>query len=94
VGRAAGKLLLAALCCAVVAGCDARIPDAESAGGRLYAARCASGCHRLYAPALMKFEMWKITVERMQGELARRGVPTLSPAEERLLLDYLKRHSG
>jgi len=76
----------------LVAGCDARLPDPESPGARLYATRC-TGCHRLYAPGVMTAEMWKITVERMQGELARRGVPPLSADEQALLLDYLDRHS-
>ena len=76
----------------LVAGCDARLPDPESPGARLYATRC-TGCHRLYAPGVMTAEMWKITVERMQGELARRGVPPLSADEQALLLEYLDRHS-
>jgi hypothetical protein len=48
----------------------------------------------MYAPKLMKFEMWKITLQRKRGMLARDGVPPLTPAEEALLLDYLKAHSG
>jgi hypothetical protein len=76
----------------VVAGCDAGLPDPESPGAKLYAARC-TGCHRLYAPGLLTGEMWKITVARMQGELVRRGFPPLSAAEQQTLLDYLDRHS-
>jgi hypothetical protein len=72
--------------------CNARLPDPDSPGAQLYAARCA-GCHRLYAPQAMTAEMWKITVARMQGELARRGVPPLSGDEQALLLEYLDRHS-
>jgi hypothetical protein len=75
-----------------LAGCDARLPDPESPGARLYATRCG-GCHRLYAPQVLTAEMWKVTVGRMQGELARRGVPTLNPDEQRTLLAYLERHS-
>jgi hypothetical protein len=37
--------------------------------------------------------MWKVTIARMQGELARRGLPPLSAAEQTTLLDYLDRHS-
>lgn len=85
--RGAGALLLAAL----AAGCDARLPDPQSPGARLYAIRC-TGCHRLYAPGVMTGEMWKITMARMQGELARRGLPTLSAGDQALLLDYLDRH--
>jgi hypothetical protein len=38
--------------------------------------------------------MWKLQVERMQGEFVRRGLPPLSPEERALVLDYLKRHSS
>ncbi len=76
----------------LASGCDARLPDPESPGARLYAERCR-GCHRLYAPGVMTSEMWKITVTRMQGELARRGLPTLSADEQTRLLDYLDHHS-
>jgi len=85
------SIILAAV---LLSSCDARLPEPESPGAKLYAQRCSSGCHRLYAPSVMKFEMWKVTVERMQGELARRGVPVLTRDEERLLLDYLAHHSG
>jgi hypothetical protein len=83
---------LAVLLCAAASGCDARLPDPESPGAKLYASRC-NGCHRLYAPGLMKYEMWKITVKRMQGEMARRGAAPLSGDERELLLDYLEKHS-
>lgn len=86
--RCAGAVLLAAL----AAGCDARLPDPQSPGARLYATRC-TGCHRLYAPGVMTGAMWKITMARMQGELARRGLPTLSADDQALLLDYLDQHS-
>jgi Dihaem cytochrome c len=75
----------------LAAGCDAGLPDADSQGARLYAARC-SGCHRLYAPRVLTGEMWKITVARMQGELARRGLAPLSADEQALLLEYLDQH--
>jgi mono/diheme cytochrome c family protein len=84
--------LLVAVACAVAA-CGPKLPEPESAGGQLYAQRCDT-CHRLYAPGSMKYEMWKMQVERMQGEMARRGIPTLSEAERQVLLEYLQRHSG
>jgi hypothetical protein len=89
--RAAGGLVLAAAAL-LVAGCDARLPDPESPGARVYAARCG-GCHRIYAPESMTSQMWKITVARMQGELARRGLPVLSEGDQGVLLDYLGRNS-
>ncbi|MDX2167151.1 MAG: hypothetical protein SF182_08815 [Deltaproteobacteria bacterium] len=85
------RVLLVALALAASA-CDARLPEPDSPGARLYAARCG-GCHRLYAPGSMTGEMWKVTVARMQGELARRGVPTLNADEQATLLAYLDQHS-
>ena len=76
----------------LAAACDARLPEPETAGAQLYAARCG-GCHRRYAPGSLTAAMWQVTVTRMQGELARRGVPPLTAAEEATLLAYLDRHS-
>jgi len=86
-------LVLAALLGAAASGCDARLPDPESPGAKLYAGRC-NGCHRLYAPGLLKYEMWKLTVNRMQGEMARRGAAPLNGDEQELLLGYLEKHSA
>jgi mono/diheme cytochrome c family protein len=71
----------------------ANLPEPESAGARLYTDRCG-GCHRLYLPGSLKYDMWKYQVERMQGELRRRGIPPLTAEESATLLDYLERHSG
>jgi hypothetical protein len=76
----------------LAAGCDARLPDPESPGARLYAARCG-GCHRLYAPGSLTAAMWEVTVQRMQGEQVRRGVPPLTNDEKTALLAYLAQHS-
>jgi hypothetical protein len=76
----------------VTAGCDARLPDPDAPGARLYADRCG-GCHRLYAPASLTAAMWEVTVRRMQGELVRRGVPPLTRDEQATLLAYLAQHS-
>ena len=77
----------------LAAGCETSLPAPESPGAKLYAARCG-GCHRIYAPGLMTAEMWKITVDRMQGELARRGVPVLTADEQRTIVAYLDAHSA
>ncbi|MBI1816923.1 MAG: hypothetical protein HYR72_18245 [Deltaproteobacteria bacterium] len=76
----------------LMTGCT-QLPEPESPGAKMYAARCGT-CHRLYAPSLLKFEMWKYQVDRMQGEMQRRGIPPLSDSELTTVLDYLKRHSG
>ena len=82
----------AVLSAALLVGCT-HLPDPDSPGARLYAARCGT-CHRLYAPSLMKFEMWKFQVERMQSEIVRHGLPPLTPDELATMLDYLRRYSG
>jgi hypothetical protein len=74
--------------------CNAKLPEPNSPGAKLYAERCSSGCHRLFAPGSLTYEMWKLQVERMQGEFVRRGLPPLSAEERGVLLDYLKRHSS
>ncbi|MBX3027609.1 hypothetical protein KF840_22145 [bacterium] len=89
--RRRGLLAVGALAL-LAAGCDARLPDPDSPGARLYADRCG-GCHRIYAPGSLTAAMWDVTVQRMQGELARRGVPPLSRDEQRALLAYLTQHS-
>ena len=77
-----------------VAACSAKLPEPESPGAKLYASRCSSGCHRVYAPGSMTYEMWKVQVGRMQGELVRHGIPPLTEEEREIVLDYLKRHSS
>ena len=89
--RGGRSLLLTALLL-VLAGCSVKLPDPHSEGAQLYARRC-NNCHRLYAPQSMTYAMWKIQVDRMQGEMARRGVPPLSSKEYATILAYLKRHS-
>ena len=75
------------------AGCEPALPDPESAGAQLYGQRCR-GCHRLYAPQAMTTEMWRVQVERMQREFARRGLPALTPGEADVLLAYLGTYSS
>ncbi|MBI4514563.1 MAG: hypothetical protein HY699_01945 [Deltaproteobacteria bacterium] len=91
--RAAGGVCYAALSVVLLAAC-ARLPDADSPGAKLYAARCSNDCHRVYAPTLLKYEMWKYQVVRMQDVLARAGVAPLTDEEMAIILDYLRRHSG
>ncbi len=89
----AGNALLAALVAMATPACTPKLPEPDSAGAKLYTGRCNT-CHRLYAPSSLKFEMWKFQVDRMQGELTRRGLPPLTVEERTTLLDYLKRNSG
>jgi hypothetical protein len=42
----------------------------------------------------MKYEMWKVIMERMKHEHPAKGFPPLTAGEERMLLDYLRKHAG
>jgi hypothetical protein len=86
-----GRWLLAAAWMSWAAGCE-RLPEPESVGARLYVDRCAT-CHRAYQPASLKFEMWKLVVNRMQGVISRNGLPPLTQDETAVLLAYLERNS-
>jgi hypothetical protein len=77
----------------LAAGCGPSLPDPDSRGARVLAARCG-GCHRVYAPGLMTAEMWRYQMERMRELFAQRGIPWLDPGDERAVLDYLTAHAG
>ncbi|MBP1686041.1 MAG: hypothetical protein H6Q33_2184 [Deltaproteobacteria bacterium] len=86
------RKLLPGIAVLALAGCNAKLPEPDSPGARLYAERCGT-CHRIYAPTSLTFEMWKVQVERKQGVMVRQGLPPLTPDERDVLLAYLKRHS-
>jgi hypothetical protein len=75
-------------------GCDAKLPEPDTPGAKLYTERCSSGCHRIYAPSSMKYEMWKVVMERMKRQHPAKGFPPLTPAQEQMLFDYLRKHAG
>lgn len=87
------RLMLALMALPCLSACTVDLPEPQSEGALLYARRCDT-CHRLYAPGSMKYEMWALQVERMQGEMVRRGIAPLTDQEHTVLLSYLKRHSG
>ncbi|HVM97692.1 MAG TPA: hypothetical protein VMT89_14955 [Candidatus Acidoferrales bacterium] len=93
VGRRAIGAACLFLASVVVSGCSQPLPEADTPAAKLYAARCNS-CHRVFPPSSLKFEMWKLKVDAMQGEIVRHGLPALTPEEKATLLDYLKRNSG
>jgi hypothetical protein len=78
---------------ALAAGCGAALPDADAPGARVLRERCA-GCHRVFAPGSMTLAMWQFQLQRMRELFARQGLPWLTAAEERALLDYLAAHAG
>ena len=87
------RLVLTVALGALLAACSAELPEPESAGAHVLAARCG-GCHRLYAPGLMTFEMWKVQLDKMHRLFAQRGIPWMPAEEEAILVDYLRRHAG
>jgi hypothetical protein len=90
--RQGTTVFLSAVVLASMAACNAKLPEPDSPGAKLYAERCDT-CHRIYAPGSLTFEMWKFQVERMQGDMVRHGLPPLTAQERDIVLDYLKRHS-
>lgn len=77
----------------LAAGCETKLPDPDHPGAVVLRERCA-GCHGLYPPGSMTLEMWKVQIENMRRLYAQRGMPWLTPAEERALLDYVTAHAG
>jgi hypothetical protein len=78
----------------LAAGCGgAALPEPDAPGARVLRERCG-GCHRVYAPGTMTVEMWKVQVARMQALFAQKGIPPLTPDEERVLMGYLAAHAG
>ena len=77
---------------AVVAGCTHALPDADSPGAQLYAARCGT-CHALHEPRALTSAMWEVQVNRMRETMRRRGVRPLTDDEQTLVLGYLQAHA-
>jgi hypothetical protein len=48
----------------------------------------------VFAPGSMTLPMWEFQLQRMHALFAQRGLPWLTSAEERALLDYLAAHAG
>jgi hypothetical protein len=82
-----------ALTTVLALGCQTELPEPTSPGAALYRTRC-QGCHRLYQPSTMTAAMWRVQVERMQREFARRGMAELSADEMARLLAYLGAHGS
>jgi len=87
------RILFWLLSASLLAGCSPNVPEPDSPGARLYVKHC-NGCHRVFAPGSLKYAMWEFQLERMQGEMVRRGVSPLTPDEKETVLAYLRRHSN
>ena len=87
------QLVLLLLALLGISGCNASLPEPESAAAQFYQKRC-SLCHRVYAPSVLTTEMWTFMVARMEQEMQRRGLPSLTTDERKFILDYLQKHSS
>ena len=76
----------------IVAGCTRALPDADSPGAQVYAARCGT-CHDPHDPRSLTAAMWAVQVDRMQQTMQRRGARPLDDRERALVLDYLRSHA-
>jgi hypothetical protein len=74
------------------AGCGPSFPAPDSPGARVLQERCA-GCHRVSAPGTMTAAMWDYQIDRMRPLYASKGMPWLTPDEERALRDYVHRYA-
>jgi cytochrome c5 len=90
--RAWRRAATAAAGALTIAACNPSLPESSSTGARLYEERCAV-CHRLYPPGVLTAATWDIMLDRMQGEMRRRGIEPLSGDEMRVLRDYLNKHA-
>lgn len=78
-----------------VAGCATvrtPLPDADSAGARLYAARCGA-CHSVPSPRRLYYQQWVDLLAVMDTNMAHRGMRPLSGGERTVILAYLKAHA-
>jgi hypothetical protein len=87
------RLVLSLVAWVSLASCSAPLPEPDSPGARLLAARCG-GCHRLYAPGSMTIAMWDLQLGRMRTLFAQRGIPWLAPTDEQVVREYLAKHAG
>jgi len=86
----AGLTLLTA--CTIPGPRDTPLPDAESAGAKVYSARC-SNCHALPHPQRLGYNAWLGLIPVMEQRMQERGMQKLSGEERDKLLAYLKAHS-
>jgi hypothetical protein len=84
---------LVPLALAFTGGCERALPESGSAAAKLYQERCGA-CHRAYAPGALTASMWASQLVAMKPKIAEAGQPALTTAEERTILDYLKRNAG
>jgi len=91
------KLCLAACLGPLLAGCTSYVqrpggglmPEAQSAGARVFVSRCST-CHDTPHPRRHDYATWRYLVGLMEQRMAERGVAPLTDAERSAILAYLK----
>lgn len=77
-----------------VAGCHQRpLPQADSDDAHVYIDRCGQ-CHAPYDPRSMTAAMWQTQLDLMEPKIRQAGLPALTEAQRRAILDYLTRNAG
>jgi hypothetical protein len=85
---------LALFCGSLYACAKHSIPEPESEGARLYVQYCsASGCHEAIPPQESSFGYWQNQYKRWSDNLRREGMASPSPAEDEIILAWLKKHA-
>lgn len=77
----------------LVAACSRPLPEQDSPGAVAYVRECGL-CHPAHHPAALTAAMWRYQVARMAEMRARRGLPPIASADEKLILEYLTSHAG
>ena len=85
------SLMLIAMLWTVPASAATPIPDADSPGGKLYAARC-SACHALPHPKRLDWPRWRHMLGVMKQRMNERGM-RMRDEEWRRIAAYLKSHA-
>lgn len=68
-------------------------PDPQSAGAKMFKARCAE-CHVPPQPSSRKANEWPNIVDRMQHNLVMRSSAPLTDEEKREILGYLQKYAA
>ncbi len=81
--------------CLLLAGCQKSqsLPEQGTYAQQLYVERCGS-CHRPYSPRSMTAAMWEMQMEVMRTRIVQAGESPLTPEQNRIILDYLRRNAG
>jgi len=83
------RVLLTVLCLVFATNASAMdIPDADSAGGQLYASRC-SACHTLPHPKRLDWEAWRHMLGVMKMRMDEKGMD-IPDDEWRQIAAYVK----